>query len=105
MEKRTWTITLADGTALEGLGLNGNNYISSKKITEDVFTDNLSTVTISDGEHEEVHENMELVQITKVGASYWFILRDLAAQELAEMKTQANIEYIAMMADIDLEEV
>lgn len=105
MEKRTWTITLADGTTLEGLGLNGNNYISSKKITEDVFTDNLNTVTISDGEHEEVHENMELVHITKVGANYWFILRDLTAQELAEMKTQANIEYIAMMADIDLEEV
>jgi hypothetical protein len=105
MEKRTWTITLADGTTLEGLGLNGNNYISSKKITEDVFTDNLNTVTISDGEHEEVHENMELVRITKVGANYWFILRDLTAQELAEMKTQANIEYIAMMADIDLEEV
>lgn len=62
-------------------------------------------MTISDGEHEKVHENMELVQITKVGANYWFILRDLTAQELAEMKTQANIEYIAMMADINLEEV
>ena len=62
-------------------------------------------MTISDGEREEVHENMELVQITKVGANYWFILRDLTAQELAEMKTQANIEYIAMMADINLEEV
>ncbi|MBQ9249882.1 MAG: hypothetical protein IJ179_06120 [Oscillospiraceae bacterium] len=105
MEKRTWTITLADGTALEGLDLNGNNYISSKKITEDVFDDNLGVVTISDGEHEEVHENMALVQITKVGAKYWFILRDLTAQEIADLRTQANIEYIAMMADIDLEEV
>lgn len=62
-------------------------------------------MTISDGEHEEVYENMELVQITKVGANYWFILRDLTAQELAEMKTQADIEYIAMMAGINLEEV
>lgn len=104
MEKRTWTITLADGTALEGLSLNGNNYISSKKITEDVFADNLGTVTISDGEHEEVHENMALAQITKVGTSYWFILRDLTAQEIADLKTRANIEYIAMMANIDLEE-
>ena len=42
MEKRTFKITLADGTALEGLTLNGNNYISDKKVTEDVFRDNLS---------------------------------------------------------------
>lgn len=46
MEKRTFKITLADGTALEGLTLNGNNYISDKKVTEDVFRDNLSKVTI-----------------------------------------------------------
>ena len=105
MEKRTFKITLADGTALEGLTLNGNNYISDKKVTEDTFLNNLSTVTISDGEHEEVHENMELVQITKVGTAYWFVLRQLTAQEVADLKTQANIEYIAMMADIDLEEV
>lgn len=105
MEKGTWTITLADGTALEGLTLNGNNYISTKKVTEDTFANNLSTVTISDGETEATYTNMELVQITKVGTSYWFVLRELTAQEISDAKTQANIEYIAMMADIDLEEV
>lgn len=105
MEKRTWTITLADGTALEGLDLNGNNYISSTKLTENDFAGKLSPVVISDGEHEEVHENMELVQLVKVGRDYWFVLRDLTEQELRDLKTQADIEYIAMMADIDLEEV
>lgn len=59
---------------------------------------------ISDGEHEETHENMELVQISKVGKDYWFVLRDLTDQELRDLKTQADIEYIAMMADIDLDE-
>lgn len=59
---------------------------------------------ISDGEHEETHENMELVQISKVGKDYWFVLRDLTDQELKDLKTQADIEYIAMMADIDLDE-
>mgnify|MGYP000236965452 FL=1 len=34
MEKRTWKITLADGTSLDGLDLNGNNYISSAVVTE-----------------------------------------------------------------------
>lgn len=48
---------------------------------------------------------MELVQITRSGKEYWFVLRDLSAQELKDLKTQANIEYIAMMTDVDLEEV
>lgn len=105
MEKKTWTIELADGTTLEDLDLNGNNFISSKKLTEDVFEDNLAHVvmTDSDGKTEE-HFNMALVQIQKVGTKYWFVLRHLTEQEVKDARVQANIEYIAMMADIDLDE-
>lgn len=90
---------------MEGLKLNGNNYISSKKLTEDMFEDNLSHVVFTDSEgNAEEHDNMALVQITKVGKEYWFVLRDLTAQEIRDAKIQANIEYIAMMADVDLDE-
>lgn len=90
---------------MEGLKLNGNNYISSKKLTEDMFEDNLSHVVFTDSEgNTEEHDNMALVQITKVGKEYWFVLRDLTAQEIRDAKIQANIEYIAMMADVDLDE-
>lgn len=106
MEKGTFKITLADGTVIDDLGLNGNNYISPKKLTEDDFDGNLDHITIEDpdGNVEEL-ENMELVQVKKYGKEYWFVLRQLSEQELKDLKTQANIEYIAMMADIDLEEV
>ena len=50
-------------------------------------------------------EHAVLVQCKKYGNEYWFVLRELSAEELMAAKTQANIEYIAMMADIDLEEV
>ena len=46
MEKRTWKITLADGTSLDGLDLNGNNYISSAAVAEATFAGKLSSVTI-----------------------------------------------------------
>ncbi|MBQ0057318.1 MAG: hypothetical protein KBT20_06640 [Bacteroidales bacterium] len=96
---------LADGTSLEGLGLNGNNFISSKKLTEDTFEGNLSHVVIEDSEgNTEEHDNMALVQIAKYGKEYWFVLRELSAQEIRDAKIQANIEYIAMMSDIDLDE-
>lgn len=105
MEKKTWKIELADGTALEGLDLNGNNYISAKKLTEDMFEGKLSHVVITDSEGAaEEHDNMELVQIQKVGTKYWFVLRELTVQEIRDAKIQANIEYIAMMADVDLDE-
>ncbi len=102
MEDKIYTITLTDGTELTGLRLNGDNFISSAAISADVFEDNCSPVVISDGENEETHENMELVQVANVGGECWFVLRDMSAAELEKIRMQADIEYIAMMADIEL---
>lgn len=107
MEK-TWKITLADGTQLENLRLNGNNFISDTKITADIFNGNLSKVVIEGIEDEkesiQEYEHMELVQIVHYEDGYYFVLRELSQDELDKIKTQADIEYLAMMSDIDLEE-
>ncbi len=104
MEEVTYKMTLADGSELDGLKLNGNNYISSVEITEDTFDGNLSSVTIegSDSSTQTLGE-CELVQIVKSGEEYWFILREYSADELTKMKNRADIEYIAAMASIDLD--
>lgn len=102
MEEKTYSITLADGTALENLRLNGENFISQNPVDPALFDGNCSPVIISDGEEEETHENMELVQVTPYQGEYWFVLRDLSSAELASMKMQSDIEYIAMMAGIEL---
>lgn len=106
MEKHTWEITLADGSVITDLELNGNNFISASKLTEKDFAGKLSHVeyACTDGTIEE-HDNMELVQVVKFEGKYWFVLRELTEAELQAIKTQAQIEYISMMADIDLEEV
>lgn len=82
MEKRTWTVTLADGTALEGLGLNGNNFISGKKLTDADFAGKLEHVSITDGETTTGLVNAELVQCMQYGKEYWFVLREMTAEEL-----------------------
>lgn len=102
MENKTYSITLADGTIIGDLKLNGNNFISKTNVSHDAFADNCSPVTISDGEAEEVHENMELVQITEMGDEYWFVLRDISKAEMEKIKMQSDIEYIAMMAGVEL---
>lgn len=100
--EKIYSITLADGTVIGDLKLNGNNYISTKEIKKEVFEDNLYSVTISDGEKEVIHTNMELVQLMECEGAYWFILRDIPADTLDRMKLQADIAYLAMMTGVKL---
>lgn len=107
--EESWKITLSDGTQLKNLKLNGNNFVSKAKITEDMFKGKLSKVIYerdTDGETiKEEYTHMALVQITTVQDEYYFILRKLSEAELKEIKMKSDIEYIAMMTDIELEEV
>lgn len=107
MEK-SFKITLADGTQLKNLKLSGNNYISKVKITEDDFKGKLSKITIeneTDKTSEEL-EHMELVQILDYeDKGYYFVLRQLSADEIDKLKMQGDIEYLAMMTNTDMEEV
>ena len=102
---KKYTITLADGTTIDDLTLNGTNYISPKPVTSDIFAGNCSPMMISDGEIEDLHENAELVQIENYNGEYWIAFRDVSKQELKEAKIRSDIDYIAMMTDTDLEEV
>lgn len=105
--EESFKITLADGTQLKDLKLSGNNYISKMKITEEDFEGKLSKVIIENETQKttEEFEHMELVQIVHYENGYYFILRELSADELDKIKTKADIEYLAMMTDVDLEEV
>ncbi len=102
MNENFYTITLSDGTVIENLILNGNNFISNQDITPEIFKNNLSPVIINDGVKNEIHDNMILVQITEINEKKAFILRDVSEAEFNDLKNRADIEYIAMMMDIDL---
>lgn len=102
----TYTIILADQTELKNLHLNGNNFVSDVEVFEDQFRNNLSPVTIREdttGMFEE-HPHMELVQIAHYENldGWYFILRDISQKELDDMKLKADIEYLAMMTEVDL---
>lgn len=119
MEKeRTWTVTLADGTAIENLTLNNgaNTFHSPAEITEDTFDGKLSEVHISasDGDmtgcaYPDTLHNAELVQIMQPAdtpdGQCAFILREIPADQLFRAKIQAQLDYIAMSADVDLEDM
>ena len=45
------------------------------------------------------------MQIVHYEDGYYFVLRELSEQELKDIKIQGNLDYLAMMVDVDLEEV
>ena len=80
-----YKITLADGTALENLVLNGNNFIAQTAVDDAVFKDNMATVTITnleDGTTEQIEDGVLLSNIVRDGCS-WLVLRQKSAKEKA----------------------
>lgn len=99
MADKTYTVTLADGSKLEGLTLNGNNFISTTAVTEDRFDGKLKGVTITDSDgKEEKHENMFLVQVTHPSDSeWWFILADKTASQIKQEQLEQSIASLTDM--------
>lgn len=101
-EEKNYSMTLTDGTVIENLRLNGNVFISPVEILPDLFIDNCDPIVINDGDMDEVHQHMALVAIERHGNKYWIMLRDRTSDELDKLKIMADIEYLAMMTDVDM---
>ena len=78
-----YQITLHDGTVLDELELNGNNFISEKVIDDSLFSGNLDTVTISNGETTETYTDMKLLSNRVDVGKSWFVLGEKTEQEKA----------------------
>ena len=89
-----YKITLADGTALENLVLNGNNYVASTAVDDAIFKDNMTIVTITnldDGTAEQIEDGVLLSNIVRDGKS-WLVLGQKSAEQKA---TEARDKEIA----------
>ena len=80
-----YKITLADGTTIENLVLNGNNFIAAAVVDDSVFKDNMATVTITnleDGTAEQIEDGVLLSNIVRDGKS-WLVLGQKSAEQKA----------------------
>lgn len=70
------TITLSDGTVLNNLEQNGNNFITAQNITEDFFTGKLSAVTVDyDNGYSEELSDCALYHCEKDdNGKTWFVI-------------------------------
>lgn len=93
-----YTITLANGTKLTGLGMNGTNYVSKEKVDETIFKDNLSTMKVTNGETETTYTDMVFVQQMEwADGTYYLAFREKTRMELL---TEEITENSTGMADV-----
>lgn len=98
MEKAV--ITFKDGTEIEA-EINGSSLITGYRPS---FPSDLSEVRVSTPDGDRTYMHAELIKCASVDGRFWFSFRDVTEAERAARQMQANIEYIAMMTDVDLEE-
>lgn len=93
-----YKITLANGTTIENLVLNGNNFIAQAAVDDAVFEGNMASVTITnleDESTEQIEDGVLLSNIVRDGKS-WLVL----GQKSAEQKAQEAID--ASFTDLQL---
>lgn len=99
-----YTITLADGSELTGLDKNGDNFVSTEKVDESIFENNLSTMTVYDGETEETFTDMAFIQQMKwMDGTYYLAFRKKTPAELTEemsLELLVDCEYRLCMLEL-----
>ena len=101
MEEKFYNMTLADGTELRNLRLNGDNYISSVEIFESTFEGKLSEVTITSGDEVEVLHDVELIQISHYSDGWYFVLKEMTPAEKRERDREEEITNLQLaIADV-----
>lgn len=100
-----YKIEFADGTALEGLSLNGNNFFSASPIEKSYFTaDKLKKVIFSKtGGGSAEYEEMWLAHCIPLDGGTEFILAEVSAEQKKENALNAQLDAI-MLALCDVYE-
>lgn len=97
----------ADGVKFaEKLTVNGNNYVSNSKVDTESLPD-VFKLEVKDRKDKitEVIDNARLLQQVQYteGGEYYLAFSKVSKQELLNDKLQSNIEYLAMMANVDID--
>ncbi|SDP01223.1 hypothetical protein SAMN05216366_104154 [Selenomonas ruminantium] len=111
MEKEKYTLIFegeGNSVTVENLTLNGNNYVSESEVDLSSLPDVFAlTVKDSNGNVVESHDNTKLLQQVKYdwdGGKYYLAFTALSQLDIDQRAQDSKIQFIAMMADIDVEE-
>lgn len=102
--EENYKVDLGNGTVLDGLILNGTDFMTVNEVTEGTF-DGMENVTIINGDGDsEVYTHPELIHCSFFPDGYYhFALRNLSDEEVKTANNDAQIFYTAVMTDTLME--
>lgn len=97
MNNVEYTIILSDGTMLEHISMNGDNYIYPGELDTSIFTDdNLSPTVIKTKNSEEYHPFMKYTKpYSDDEDNTWFVLNDIPEDIIRERKMSEALSVLA----------
>lgn len=105
-----YTLTLNDGTKIEGLALRNNCLVSAQPITARMLAGKLNPVTISgvkDSNDDEdisglvgTHAHMNVAYIKQNNGTYRLALADISDKDWDMAELKATVAYLAMSAGL-----
>ena len=104
----SYTVELSNGKVFTGLEQNGTCYVSKVEVKASDFaggTRRVKVKQIVEGQPTAMETELECAELGSVfqvdGEWYfWFVER--SAEELERMKDRADIEYLAMMSEVEI---
>ena len=111
MENKTYTLEIEGQNntfTVENLAMNGTNYVSETEVDTTAWPPTFKlTVKDEGGNITEQFDHARLLQQVQYdwdGGKWYLAFAQISEQEIKNAEFQANIEYLAMMADIDMDE-
>lgn len=97
-------IILDNDKIIRNIRKEADQYITTEVLQESDFTGGLNKVLIVDDDGNEMEEtNLGLISLyTNDNGETQFSLYKISKEDLRYAQTRSDIEYIAMMADVDL---
>ncbi|MBO6292195.1 MAG: hypothetical protein J6N51_08070 [Selenomonas sp.] len=109
-EKKTYTLTIEGQNStitVENLTMNGTNYVSEAKVDTTAWPPTFKlTAKDEEGTVTEALDHAKLIQQEQYawdGGKWYLAFAPVSAQEIENAKLQSQLEYIAMMTDVDLD--
>ena len=92
---------MSDGSVIQELEVNGNCLISENNIKNELLTDDMLSEIVIDG---VTYKNVTLVRKWVQDNKVWLAFRQKSEDEIWKKQCKSNLDYIAMMSNVDLEE-
>lgn len=89
-----YKITLENGTVVDGLTLNGNNYVSDEEIDDSILQGILNEVVIENDDERVVYEQLRLLSHIKSEGKSWLVFGEPTAEEIRKNQIDSRFNSV-----------